>query len=251
MNLELALQTGIDIPFTTARAAIHQPKIKEIAFIGEENFFIGCELLRFSKNKLSSQDRINLENQDDFEIILSVMNNKNDVGAKRSSTSAKLVLLLMFPNCRIKSSRKEILIFNENNEQLLTIDKNSYKEFKEILLQMFCLKKEEDAEYKPLNSAAQRIADKLKKGKQRAAAQKGGEKRPSVLSKYISILTVGEHKNMNDLTELTIYQLYDEFNRFQMKENSDMYFKAKIAGATGMKEVDNWMKDIHEEEEFT
>ena len=46
---ELLLLSGNDIPFYSAKVNIRQPKIKEIALIGEENFFVGCHLLNFSK----------------------------------------------------------------------------------------------------------------------------------------------------------------------------------------------------------
>ena len=45
----LLLLSGNDIPFIDAQISIHQPKIKEIAFIGEESFYTGCEYLNFSK----------------------------------------------------------------------------------------------------------------------------------------------------------------------------------------------------------
>ena len=41
------------------------------------------------------------------------------------------------------------------------------------------------------------------------------------------------------------YQLRDQFERFQLKEENDIYIKAKLAGAQNMEEVDNWMEDIH------
>ena len=43
-----------------------------------------------------------------------------------------------------------------------------------------------------------------------------------------------------------VYQLFDEFQRFQLKMGYDIYLKAKMAGAQDIKEPDDWMKDIHE-----
>ena len=37
---DLLLLSGNDIPFIEAQVNIHQPSIKEIAYIGEESFFI-------------------------------------------------------------------------------------------------------------------------------------------------------------------------------------------------------------------
>ena len=44
----------------------------------------------------------------------------------------------------------------------------------------------------------------------------------------------------------TIYQLLDEFHRFELKVNYDTYVKFKIAGAKDLKDPEDWMKDIHE-----
>ena len=58
---DLLLLSGTDIPFQQAQISIHQPTIKEISFIGEEAFFIGCALLNFSKTsntKLDNSSRL-------------------------------------------------------------------------------------------------------------------------------------------------------------------------------------------------
>ena len=50
----LLLLSKNDIPFVEAGVLIHQPTVKEIAFIGQENFFLGCEILNFSKKKFNN-----------------------------------------------------------------------------------------------------------------------------------------------------------------------------------------------------
>ena len=54
MLSDLLLLSGNDIPFPEAQVTIHQPTLKEIAYIGEEAFFLGCGFLDFSKNVLNS-----------------------------------------------------------------------------------------------------------------------------------------------------------------------------------------------------
>ena len=73
----------------------------------------------------------------------------------------------------------------------------------------------------------------------------GESNKISILSRYISILAVGQSKDINSLMQYTVYQLYDEFKRFELKQNYDIYFNAKLAGAKDLDEVDNWMKDLH------
>ena len=110
---------------------------------------------------------------------------------------------------------------------------------------MFVLEREGDKQEKfnPQGELAKKIADKLKKGRQKAAADKN--QKVAIISRYISILTVGLQKDMNSFMRYTVYQLFDEFKRYELKVNHDIYLQAKMAGAQNLKEVDDWMKDIH------
>ena len=49
----------------------------------------------------------------------------------------------------------------------------------------------------------------------------------------------------NDDNFDTLNKLFDEFERFKLKMSYDIYFQAKMAGAKDLKEVEDWMKDIH------
>ena len=248
MNNDLQLLSGIDIPFIEARLIIHQPTLKEIAYIGEESFFIGCELLHFSKdNFLKEEDKVNLENKTNFDVLMSILKDKSP-SARKHRIQAMMVLSLMFPDYKILVMKDHIGFFKEGEEERVINNKN-YETFKEILSDMFCLKKmtKQDFSYNPGDDRAREIAERFKKGREKAAAAKGEsqEQKVSILSRYVSILTIGQHKNLNSLLDYTIYQLFDEFNRFELKQNYDIYIKAKMAGAQDLDEVDNWMKDIH------
>jgi len=50
---------------------------------------------------------------------------------------------------------------------------------------------------------------------------------------------------MNKILQYTVYQLFDEFRRFRLKEEYDLYIQAKMAGAKDLEEIENWMGDIH------
>jgi hypothetical protein len=45
----------------------------------------------------------------------------------------------------------------------------------------------------------------------------------------------------------TIYQLMDEFNRFELKLSYDTWERYKIGQFSGMKDPEDWLKDIHDE----
>ena len=238
----LLLQTGEDIPFGQARATIHQPKIKEISYIGESNFFIGVQFLLFDKNKLTSEDKINLENQSNFNIFMSVMNSRNKAVHK---TNSLMVLALLFPEAKLKIEADKILLQFKNSVGI--IGENNFQDFQNILAQMFCLDGGEDGDgkYNPADAIAKKIADKIKKGKQKLAKAKGDNlENVSIYAKYISILSVGLMKDKNILNNYTVYQLRDEFERFILKQNFDAYISAKLAGAQDLEEVKNWMEDL-------
>jgi hypothetical protein len=58
------------------------------------------------------------------------------------------------------------------------------------------------------------------KGRERIAAE-NGSKGSSIFSQYMSILSVGLHLPPSVLNEMTMYQLYDEVERFMLKQAWD------------------------------
>ena len=239
---KLILQTGVDIPFPKAQLTVHQPKIAEISYIGESNFHIGSQFLLFDKNKLTSEDKINLDNQSNFNIFMSVMNSRERAVHK---TDALMVLALLFPEAKLKIEADKILLQLENFSS--SINEQNFADFQNILKQIFCLGEEGDKDqYNPADDLAKRIAEKLKKRKEKLAKAKNEDiNNVTIYSKYISILSVGLKKDKNELSNYTIYQIRDEFKRFQLKQDFDIYIKAKLAGAQDLEEVKNWMEDIH------
>ena len=243
MDNVLLLQSKNDIPFAEAQCSIHQPTINEISLIGEENFFAGCQFLNFSKDKLSEQDKVGLEEKTDFEIFMSIMNSSEKMIYKNS---AYMLLTLIFPDYEIKFTNNEILL--ANNQGMVRINNENYDIFKDILISMFELNDSDIVQggYNPSGKRAEKIAEKLRKYKEKVAQIKGNEKQKiTVFSRYVSILAVGLQKDKNSLMEYTIPQLKDEFKRFQMKQSFDVYIQAKMAGAQNLEEVDNWMNEIH------
>lgn len=245
----LLLLSGNDIPFNEAGIAIHPPRIGEIALIGEERFFMGCELLTFSKNILDDKDKTRLESLSNFEILMSIVNDTSkELSLNRASFL--MVLTLLFPKHQISFTNDdiELAIVDKNGflGERCYITKNNFEKLKEIINQMFCMEKSEVSgeQYAPSGALSEKIAKKLKERKKKLAKQKTDEP-ISIFSRYVSILAVGESKDINDLMNYTVYQLFDEYERFEKKQAHDFYVQAKLAGAKELKEVDNWMIDIH------
>lgn len=237
----LSLQTGIDIPFPEARLTIHQPSIKEISMIGEFNFHLGSQFLLFDKDKiLDDKDKVNLENRNNFDIFMSVMSDRKNLEQK---VHALMVLSLLFPNAQIKIEKTHILI--KIGEDASNIDAKNFSAFQDIIAQIFCLVEELKSRFNPADALAAAIAKKIKKAeaKKQEGKQQINLENVSVYGKYISILSIGLKKDKNELSNYTIYQLKDEFKRFLLNQDFDMYVKLKIAGAENLDEVEDWMQN--------
>ena len=240
---DLLLLSGNDIPFVPAQITIHQPTIKEIAYLGEEAFFTGCQLLNFSKNLLSEEDKLNLENTSNFDILIAILREQNAV-MQKNRNCVDMVLALIFPEYEISFEKDCIKLKKENEEH--KIDNSNYEEFKSVIGSVFSFGNSKDSkpDFNPSGDLAKKIAEKLNKRHQKLAEVKPTQK-VDILSRYVSILSVGEQKDMNALLNYTTYQLFDEFKRYELKMGHDIYVQAKMAGAKDLKEVEDWMQDIH------
>jgi hypothetical protein len=229
---ELLLLSGNDIPINEINLLMHCPTIKEIAFISEEIFFSGCEFLKFNKNKLTEQDKNNLENLSNFEIIMAIMKEKNNPLAQKNKTCALMVLSLLFPTYKITIEEKTMEIILEQEDMKFSLNKNNYDFFVTVLNNILCLGGESDSDYNPSGNLSKQIAEKFKDRQAKLASLKENDNQKiAILSRYVSILAVGENKDINVLLNYTIYQLFDEFQRFQLKQDYDMKVKSLLAGA--------------------
>ena len=229
---ELLLLSGNDIPFPEARLTIHQPRLKEIAYITEERFWPGCQLLKFNKDALPDEDRIELLNRSNFNIILMMMQEKN-YESQKAKVNVLSILALLFPTYEIFVGQKAIQLRNHQTGQVSQLNDDNFDVFKQILINMFCLTNKENKQYNPSGDLARKIADKIKRGREQKA-KLAPETKIAILSRYISILAVGQQKDINSLMNYTVYQLMDEFNRFELKLHYDQWTQYRVAGATGL-----------------
>ena len=195
---DLLLLSGNDIPFESAQLVIHQPTIKEIAYVGEEAFFAGCELLKFSKDRLKEEDKVHLEQLTNFDILMSIIMTK-DIEMQKKRAYMLMVLSLIFPQLTI-SFNPSCILFKDSEEKEFQINNSNFEEFKKILDEMFCLKagEGEGADYNPQDPLAERIARKLNARKQKLNEIKSdSQKKISILSRFVSILAIGQQKDMN------------------------------------------------------
>ena len=241
MDLRLALMAGVDIPVPECHLILHQPKIKEISFIGESVFFTAVQCLCLNKTSFIEDESL-LNATSNFQIFMTVMSSDEAVEKKQDVLQ---LLTLLFPQYKIILTPRSIL-FNGNDSQSM-IDESNFDIFQEIVRKIFCTSSSpmDQTTFNPADKKAEEIAAKLMEARQRVAEQNGAAG-SSVFSQYLSILTVGlSSMSMFDLLNLTMYQLYDLIERYMLFTNWDMDIRSRLAGGKPDSKPDNWMKNIH------
>lgn len=242
-DYRLALATGIDLPIPELQTVVHPPSILEISYLGETDFLTGVQLLCLNKSMYSGENMGLLDNVTNFQIFIQIMNEKQVEPEKKNAV--RQVLSLLFPQFKINFTPRSILLnFEETN---VIIDEENFETFQNLLQQMFCLSKTDQATFNPGNAKAKEIANKLMKARKKVAELKEKEQgNGSMFGQYLSILTIGiGSMSLKDVMNLTMYQLYDLVERYTLYLNWDLDIRGQMAGAKNDKPVDNWMKNIH------
>ena len=241
MDNKLALMCGIDIPVPECKLIIHQPTIKEIAYLGEKEFFTGVQTFCINKN-MFIEDKTLLESINNFQIFMTIMSEAETADKKIAVQQA---MELFFPSNKMMFTPLSILF--QSAEGIITIDENNFEALQDAISAVCCLKSGPGGQenFNPADGKAAEIAKKLMRGRQRVAAQKGGDN-ASIFTQYLSTLTVGIHSmSLQDCMSLTIFQMYDLVERYGLYTNWDIDIRCRLAGGKPDGQPDNWMKNIH------
>ena len=241
MDTRLALMCGTDIPVPECQIIIHQPRINEIALIGESDFFTGVQCLCLNKSMFVKDESL-LADTNNFQIFMTIMSEKETADKK---VAVQSVCTILFPQYKVLFTPRSMLLSGKEGQ--IIIDETNFEFVQAALSDICCLKTGpmDQQSFNPANAKAKEIAEKLMRGRQRVAAQKG-ETNISIFSQYLSILTIGiGSMSMQNLMDLTIYQLYDLIERYTLYINWDMDVRCRLAGGKPENQPDNWMKNIH------
>lgn len=241
MDYRLAMMCGTDLPVPECQLVIHQPRIQEIALLGEQDFFIGAQCLTLNKSMFITEGKDVLSNTNNFQIFMMVMNEKE---AKDKKTATSQVLQLLLPSYKVMFTPRSLVFSGDG--KTITIDENNFEYLQNILKMVFCTKNGpmDQQSFNPSGDKAREIAEKLMKGRARIAAEKG-EINASVFSQYLSILTIGTSMQLQNLMDLTMFQLYDLVERYNLYITWDIDLRSRLAGGKPDRHPDNWMKNIH------
>ena len=241
MDTRLSLMCGTDYPVPECQVSIHQPSIKEIALIGESDFFTGVQCLCLNKT-MFVKDEVILDNINNFQIFMTIMLEKETVDKK---LAVQQVCLLLFPKYKLIFTPNSMMLNGDGH--VIVIDENNFEFLQEAISNITCMKTGpmDQSTFNPANAQAREIAEKLMRGRQRVAAEKG-QSNTSVFTQYLSILTVGiGSMSLQNLQELTMFQLYDLIERYMLYVSWDMDVRCRLAGGKPDSQPDNWMKSIH------
>lgn len=241
MDKRLALMAGSDIPIPECQLTLHQPTIKEISFMGEEDFFKGVQCLCLHK-AMFVEDKDALSNINNFQIFMTMMMDKETVDKKNSVLQ---LLTILFPKYKVMITPRSLLFQGEGDSHM--VDESNFEQMQEVIRTVFCANTGpmDQQAFNPANEQAREIAQKLMRGRQRVAAQKGGSTQ-SAFSRYLSILTIGlSSMSLHELVNLTMYQMYDLLERYMLYINWDINIRTRLAGGKPDSQPEDWMKDIH------
>jgi hypothetical protein len=235
----LLLLSGNDIPFIKANLTIHNPTLKEIGYVGEENFLNGYQLLNVSKNFLPEQDKINLDTISNFDILIAILRERNAVMQKNRSC-VFMALALLFPSYAISLKNDSIALKKEGTEEECYLNRDNYEEFQQIIKQMFSFGLgDQESDFNPSGQLATRIAERLRKRHEKLAKLDKESTKVDIYSRYASILSIGLQQNLDNILNYTPYQLFDQIERYRLKQDYNIYIEAKMAGAKDMKDPED------------
>lgn len=242
MDIRLALMAGTDIPIPECQLTLHQPTIKEISFMGEDDFFKGVQCLCLHKSMFVEGKDVPSD-INNFQIFMTMMMDKSTVDKKDSVLQ---LLSILFPHYRVLLTPRSLLFQGDGDSKM--VDESNFEQMQNILRQVFCAitGPMDQQAFNPANEQAREIAQKLMRGRQRVAAQKDGGTTQSAFSRYLSVLTVGlGSMSLLELTNCTMYQLYDLIERYILYINWDINIRTRLAGGKPDTQPEDWMKNIH------
>ena len=244
----LTLISGIDVPIPEIGVNIHQPTIREIAYIGEKSFYEAAQTIIIQKEdfingleNITQEDKTALSQMSNFEIFLKLVE-----ANPLSSTKVQMLLSLLFPDFNSSIEERFIFLVNPKEQKNILINDSNFEILQEIITTILCLQSgNTKEEFNPQGDRAREIAEKIKRGRERAARLKGEKRQQSsFLSKYISGLGIGTNTlNIHNVLDLTLYQLLNQLERYGLYTQYNISIQAKMAGAKDVEDVD-WLKDI-------
>ena len=249
--------SGADIPITECGIALTQPTILQIEQVGEMDFLYGVSCFAQYEKIINTlrQGNTELEEVSDFQLLLEVINTSSGAQMKKG---VDILFSLCLPRYEVQWEEDSIVFLEQTEKELVPrgrVHGFNFDVFSAVIKDLFADKSalNKEDEYNPANEKAKEIADKIQKGKEKIAKQKGEkvDKEVSPGSLYgtmISILSVGVPYDINALYNYTPFQLMDAFTRYMAKVASDQYERISLVPLMDTSKIEApepWMRSLY------
>lgn len=219
-SVKLKLLAGL--PFNIDNICILKPlTLLEIASVGYDkyNLYLSNLVADVSDFKIPN---IDLTQYSYWDILISNMYHADEEYSNMILNAMKLFLKedIFFARCTC-------LFYIRNNKQYKIIDKNIFELIRNNLKIQNCVDKNDNEEFKPANSKAEEIRQKILKGRQKI----NGSNNISFEDLVSTLAANGNGLNISNIWNLTIYQFNNQFARMQMIEDYDINIRQLLAGA--------------------
>jgi hypothetical protein len=253
---KLTLLSGNDIFIAALRVNIHQPTLKEIGILGEENFYKYLSIFKISVDSVAKALVANSKDGDseitadlvksalsetsDFEVFMQVL--KED---QLAQIGFKTIMMLLLPKHSSFEYEERFIMCMSKDSVNVIIDETGFEALREVIDKIFCLNVTRSEEFNPVGKKAKSIAEKIKKGREKVREVQGlNQEKVYILANYVSALAIGSNAlNINDTIDLTVYQLFNQMERFGLYTQHNHALKAMAAGAKDVELVD-WLKNL-------
>lgn len=265
---KLHILAGTPIPVRSMGTIITQPKIREIAAIGEDKYFTVLSLFQkadkedFKSEILKAEEaRIKKENPDlemteddkreiefelditypsDFSVFIYLLQAFPDL-----KSSFESFLYIIFPNLR-KIGWVPTLNLTLAERDPIDFTEDIFTEVKDIALSSLNYKtaEEQSAEFNPANGMASEIAEKIKRAKEKRNPQASSNSTESPLADMSSILASSSNLSIQEVMDMTYPQLVIQYERSSLLLGFVNQIRASAFGGLDPDDIIDWTKTL-------
>lgn len=247
-NGDIALYlSGGQVAIPECGIYVTPPTVRQICQFGEDKFFQALGLV-VKLNDVADeikQGNFELSEYDNFQILIAMLQQQEDLNDLIISFFG-----LVCPDFEVSFSEKTIDFKLPDSVYVNgRVHTYNFPALQEVISEMFLPQDVQEQDYNPANEAAAKIAEKLRKAKEKIKGNRSpSDDKVSIISLYVSSLSVGMCIDMNTLFNYTLFQIYDTYNRYWLKVKYDMYQKiatTPMMDVSKMEEPREWAQNLY------
>jgi hypothetical protein len=248
-TLKYQLVRGLDISYMGIK--VKQPTIKDLdeALDYDSYKFVYCA----SKDFLQFEEGENIDTFKDYTYFQTLFKLQNKIYIQTLLLSLIFFLKIKVDNIGVRLNTMQIIVNDDNGDQIFTLDNNNFEEFSE-LIRLICscekmiIKNDENQKIRKYKDFAMQqkyeaLMIQLKKNE-----EKKNRENELTISDVIGSICINENTKYNykNIEELTIWQLFYQFNSMFAKENTEIVKSQFTSGNYNFEKVPDidWLKKI-------